>query len=137
MEVKINLRFFLLLAVVSQRGFLNRTFYRFGSISSFIHTEAGTAVILSKRCFEKVKNFASLFFNKVIGLRRAIKKDSGTGVFLRVFAEFLRTPFLRNTSGRLLLFIVSFGSLTVFYINRGRVQVRTPKVSYLDSFLHI
>ena len=30
-----------------------------------------------------------------------LKRDSGTGV--KTFANFLRTPFLQNTSGRLLL----------------------------------
>ena len=34
----------------------------------------------------------SLFFNKV-------EKDSGTGVFLRIFAKFLRTPFLTEHPG--------------------------------------
>ena len=32
------------------------------------------------------------------------KEDSGTGVFLVIFVKFVRTPFLRNTSGRLLLY---------------------------------
>ena len=46
----------------------------------------------------------SLFVNKVAGLRPVtlFKKDSGTGDFVK----FLRTPFLQNTSGRLLLFFL-------------------------------
>ena len=42
--------------------------------------------------------YQSLFFNKVAGLR-----DSGTSFFLVNFVKFLRTPFLQNISGRLLL----------------------------------
>ena len=46
----------------------------------------------------------SLFVNKVAGRRPATlsKKDSGTGDFVK----FLRTPFLQNTSGRLLLILL-------------------------------
>ena len=46
-----------------------------------------------------------LFFNKVAGLSPAtlIKKRSGTGVFPVNFVKFVRTPFLQNTSGQLLL----------------------------------
>ena len=49
----------------------------------------------------------SLFFNKVAGLRPAIllKKRLWHRCFPVNFAKFLRTPFLQNTSGRLLLFI--------------------------------
>ena len=61
-----------------------------------------------------LKNFAkftvkhlcqSLFFNKVVGLRPAtlLKKRLWQRCFLVNFAKFLRTPFLENTSGRLLL----------------------------------
>ena len=41
----------------------------------------------------------SLFFNKIAGLKPAtlLKRDSGTGVF----AKFLGTPFLQNTSRQL------------------------------------
>ena len=48
----------------------------------------------------------SLFFNNVAGLRPAIllKRDFDTGVcFLMNFVKFLKTPFLQNTSGWLLL----------------------------------
>ena len=47
----------------------------------------------------------SLFFNKVAGLRPAIflKKRLWHRCFPVNFAKFLRTPFLQNSSGRLLL----------------------------------
>ena len=47
----------------------------------------------------------SLFFNKVAGLRPAtlLKKRLWHRCFPVNFAKFLRTPFLQNTSGRLLL----------------------------------
>ena len=46
-----------------------------------------------------------LFFNKVAGLRPAtlLKKSLWHRCFPVNFAKFLRTPFLQNTSGRLLL----------------------------------
>ena len=55
----------------------------------------------------------SLFFNKVAGMRPAtlLKKRLWHRCFPVKFAEFLRTPFLRNTSGKLLL--LCFG-LTYF-----------------------
>ena len=70
-----------------------------------------------QRCFIKtvvLKNFEkltgkhlyqSLSFNKVEGLRPAtlLKKRLWHMCFLVNFAKFLRTPFLQNTSGRLLL----------------------------------
>ena len=50
----------------------------------------------------------SLFFNKVAGLRRAtlLKKRLWHRCFPVNFVKFLRTPFLQNTSGRLLLKLV-------------------------------
>ena len=50
-----------------------------------------------------------LFFNKVAGLRPAtlLKKSLWHRCFPVNFVEFLRTPFLQNTSGRLLLYISS------------------------------
>ena len=47
----------------------------------------------------------SLFFNKVAGLRRAtlLKERLWRRCFPENFAKFLRTPFLQNTSIRLLL----------------------------------
>ena len=51
-----------------------------------------------------------LFFNKVAGLRPAtlLKKSLWHMCFPVNFAKFLRTPFLQNTSGRLLLHVVAF-----------------------------
>ena len=71
----------------------------------------------TRRCFIKkgvTKNFAkftgkhlcqSLFFNKVAGVRTAtlLKKRLWFRCFPVNLAKFLRTPFLQNTSGRLLL----------------------------------
>ena len=50
----------------------------------------------------------SLFFNKVAGLRPAIllKKRLCHRCYPLDFVEFLRIPFLQNTSGRLLLAVV-------------------------------
>ena len=49
----------------------------------------------------------SLFFNKVAGLRPAtlLKKRLWHRCFPVNFPKFLRTPFLQNTSGRLLLLL--------------------------------
>ena len=69
-----------------------------------------------QRC--SMKNFAkftgkhpcqSLFFNKVTGLRPAtlFKKSLWHRCFPVNFAKFLRVPFLQNTSGRLLLNLVT------------------------------
>ena len=44
----------------------------------------------------------SLFCNKMQASASA-KRDSGAGVFMWIFVKFLRTPFLRNTAGWLLL----------------------------------
>ena len=48
--------------------------------------------------FTGKKMYQSLFFNKVF-----IKKETLAQVFPVNFAKLLRTPFLKNTSGRLLL----------------------------------
>ena len=47
----------------------------------------------------------SLFFNKVASLRAAtlLKKKFWQRYFPVIFEKFLRTPFLQNTSGQLLL----------------------------------
>ena len=68
-------------------------------------------VFREKRCswkFHKIHRktpVPGLFFNKVAGLRPAtlLKKRLLHRCFLVNFAKFLRTPFLQNTSGRLLL----------------------------------
>ena len=39
-------------------------------------------------------------------LSTSLKRDSSTGIFLWILWKFLRTPFLQNTSGRLLLALV-------------------------------
>ena len=41
---------------------------------------------------------------EVATICKVIKKNSDTGVFLWILLNFLRTSFLRNTSGRLLLY---------------------------------
>ena len=72
-----------------------------------------------KKCV--LRNFAkftgkhlcqSLFFNKVVGLRPAIllKKRIWHRCFPVTFAKFLRTPFLKNTSGWLVLKKKSYAS---------------------------
>ena len=60
----------------------------------------------------------SLLFNKVAGLRPAtlLKKKLWHRCFPMNFAKFLRTPFLRNTSGRLLLYL-TFHSIQYPKIN--------------------
>ena len=52
----------------------------------------------------------SLFFNKVAALKPAtlLKKRLWHRCFPVNFAKFLRIPFLKNTSGRLLLLLFSF-----------------------------
>ena len=79
---------------------------------------AGKQLCFHQRCSMKkgaLRNFAkftgkhlcqSLIFNKVAGLRPAtlLKKRLWHRCFPVNFAKFLRTPFLQNTSGRLLLY---------------------------------
>ena len=88
-------------------------------------TEISSNLIVTTCCFRKqppevfykkgvLENFAkftakhlcqSLFLNKIAGLRSAIllKKRLWHRCFPANFAKFSRTPFLQNTSGRLLL----------------------------------
>ena len=72
------------------------------------YSEAATKGFLYKKSI--LKNFGkftgkylrqSLFFNKVAGLRRRLWHRC----FPMNFAKFLETPFLQNTSGRMLLII--------------------------------
>ena len=74
-----------------------------------------------------LKNFAkftgkhlcqSLFFNKVSGLRPGtlFKKILWHRCFPVNFAKFLRTSFLQNTCGRLLLKIVKVRHQIIFYL---------------------
>ena len=66
-----------------------------------------------KGVFENFRKFIgkhlcqSLFFNKVAGLRPAtlLKKRLWHMCFTVNFVKFLRTPFLQNTLGRLLLIV--------------------------------
>ena len=61
----------------------------------------------------------SLFFNKVAALRPAtlLKKRLWHRCFPVNFVKFLRTPFLQNTSGRLLLGLPENISKTSFDVN--------------------
>ena len=61
------------------------------------------------------------FFNKVTGLRPAtlLKKSLWHRCFPVDFVKFLRTPFLKNTSGRLPLVVWIFYSQELF--NKGTV----------------
>ena len=55
--------------------------------------------------------FQGLYFNKVAGLGLAckfIEKEALAQVFSVNFAKFLKTPFLQNTSERLLLCFITF-----------------------------
>ena len=62
----------------------------------------------------------SLFFNEVAGLRPAtlLKKRLWRSCFPVSFAEFLTTPFLQNTSARLLLKILT---LSIIFVCRKRI----------------
>ena len=62
----------------------------------------------------------SLFFNKVAGLRPAtlLKKRLWHRCFPVNFVKFLRTPFLQNTFGRLLLKILT---LSIVFVCRKRI----------------
>ena len=84
---------------------------------TYIHIIHVKVRSIHRRCFVRkgvLRNFVkstgkhlcqSLFFNKVAGLRPAtlLKKRLWHRCFPLNFAKFLRTPFLQNTSGRLLL----------------------------------
>ena len=80
-------------------------------LSVFHHQKQPTEVLCKKRCSEKFRKFTgkhlckSLFFNKVACLKPAtlLKRRLWHRCFPVNFAKFLRTPFLKNTSGRLLL----------------------------------
>ena len=84
------------------------------------HSEAATIGALWKKGFLEVsqnsQECTSLFFNKVAGLRPAtlLKKRPWHWYFPVNFAKFLRTPFLQNTPGRLLLFCWTSTSFKAF-----------------------
>ena len=60
----------------------------------------------------------SLSFNKVVGLRPGtlLKKSLWHRCFPVYFAKFRRTPFLQNTSGRLLLLLLKIDSNTGVFL---------------------
>ena len=74
----------------------------------------------------------SLFFNKVAGLRAAtlLKKKLRHRYVTVNFANFLRTPYLQNTFGRLLLilFVVSFLHFPLSKISPRKKSLRAKKV---------
>ena len=79
----------------------------------------------------------SFFFNKVAGLRPAtlLKKRLWHRCFLVNFAKFLRTPFLQNTSERLLLYIRLFSfSWKVYMVEVREVYLRPCKTSMMKPF---
>ena len=78
---------------------------------TYWYSEAATGGVLSKKVLKDFAKFTgkhlcqSLFFNKVAGFRPAtlLKKRVWHRCFPVNFAKFLWTPFLQNTSWRLLL----------------------------------
>ena len=78
--------------------------------------------------FTKKHLCQSRFFNKVAGLRPAtlLKKSSQHRCFPVNFAEFLRTPFLQNTSGRLLFAIVTRSGQIIFRIFWKQIIIIFP-----------
>ena len=98
--------------------FLQKTFS--GCYCLFpVSLEAATRGVLGVlRSFAKLTGkylCQSLFFNKVAGLRPLLKKRLWYRCFPVNFAKFLRTPFLQNTSGRLLLQAVQLGYFFAMY----------------------
>ena len=67
----------------------------------------------------------SLYFNKVAGLRLAtlLKKRLWHRCFPMNFVKFLRTPFLQNTSGRLLLFLTYHSCLCHSFMGPASVDI--------------
>ena len=101
---------------------------------------------MEKGVLRKVRKFTgkhlcqSLCFNKVAGLGTAtlLKKRLWHRCFPVNFAKFLRTPFLQNTSGRLLLlFMFCFFSILCQYYKDFQCYLLllfTPKLrKYKDS----
>ena len=88
------------------KSFCHRTNLIFSEAEEVEEPEAATRGVL--RNFAKFigkQLWQSFFFNKVAGLRPAtlLKKRLWHSCFPVKFAKFLRTPFLQNASGRLLL----------------------------------
>ena len=80
-----------------------------------------------------------LFFNRVGGLKPAtlFKKRLWRRCFLVNFAKFLTTPFLQNTSGRLLLNQVSLEVNVKNIFERGAMHFSTETFFYLSYFAQI
>ena len=75
--------------------------------SSHRMCSVGKGVLRNAAKFKGKHLCQKLFFNKVAGLKPAtVLKESLTQVFSCEFCELLRTPFLQNTSGRLLLELI-------------------------------
>ena len=77
-----------------------------------------------KKCFlEKIEKSTrkhlwwSFFFNKAAVLK---SRDSDTGFFLH-FAKFCRTPFLQNTSERLLLSLPKNEFTRIYFFSCGKI----------------
>ena len=94
-------------------------------------TKAATGGVLQEKAFIKILQYsqentcARVFFNKVSGLSPAtlLKKRLWNRCFPVNFVRFLRTPFLQNTSGRLLLRKLKafcFVSFFVSFVFTGR-----------------
>ena len=82
--------------------------------------EAAIGGVLLKKVFLEISQNSQektcardTFLNKIAGLRPAtsLKKESLAQMFSCEFSKFLRTTFLQNTSGRLLLEYLRWGSL--------------------------
>ena len=92
----------------------------------FIFSSSLPKVFFKKGAFKNFEKFTgkhqrqSLFFNKIAGLRTAnlLKKRPWRSCFPVNFAKFLKTPFLRSTSGGcfcILSHTVCFSLLKVFH----------------------
>ena len=91
---------------------LRRQCFPFNFRSSYRKCSIKKGVLRNFSKFTGKHLHQSLFFNKVAGLRPAtlLKKMLWHRCFPLNFQKFLRTPFLQNTSGRLLLEFVNFSS---------------------------
>ena len=90
------------------------------------------------KCFAKSTGkhlWQSLFFDKVAGLRSAtsLKKRLWHRCFPVNFAKFLRTSFLQNTSGRLLLTLVTLENSVVEEVSFYNVRLKGLPFRQLGS----
>ena len=93
--------------IIAKTQMQNRTIYVTGmDRSSHQRCSIKKGVLRNFTKFTGKHLCQSLFFNKVAGLRPAtlLKKRLWHRYFPVNFVKFLRTPFLQNTSGRLLLY---------------------------------